>query len=106
MKNFWQKVDGYYEQIIRPQLLKEELDNHNIEEEKIRKLTTEKRVNTDEEVHFERRDKELSKSTDDVTLKCCNIIKMLWDYKCLFISSLLATIIHGAFPSIKGLITG
>ena len=97
---------GYYEQIIRPQLLKEELDNHNIEEENIRKLTTVKRVNTDEEVHFERRDKELSKSTDDVTLKCCNIIKMLWNYKCLFISSLLATIIHGSFPSIKGLITG
>ena len=69
---------GYYEKTVRPQLLKEELENQNKEEEKIRQLTTVKRVDTDEEVHFERRDKELSKSTDDVTLKCCNIIKMLY----------------------------
>ena len=59
---------GYYEQMVRPNLLKEELENHNKEEEKIRKLTTVKRVNTDEEVHFERRDKEISKSPDDVSL--------------------------------------
>ena len=43
---------GYYEQTVRSQLLKEELENHNKEEEKIRQLTSEKRVNTDEEIHF------------------------------------------------------
>ena len=97
---------GYYEQMVRPNLLKEELENHNKEEEKIRKLTSEKRVNTDEEIHFERRDKELSKSTDDVNLKCCNIIKILWNYKWMSIFSLIATILYGVFPTFRGYIAG
>ena len=43
---------GYYTDIIRPQLIKEELENHNKEEEYIRKMTSIKRVKTEEEVHF------------------------------------------------------
>ena len=97
---------GYYEQMVRPQLLKEELENYNKEEEKIRKLTTVKSRNTDEEVHFERRDKEFTLSTDDVNLKCCNIVKILWNYKCTFIFGLLAAIIYGAFPVFRGYIAG
>ena len=53
---------GYYTDIIRSQLIKEELENQNKKEEYIRKMTSIKRVNTDEEVHFERRDNEISKS--------------------------------------------
>ena len=97
---------GYYEQMVRPQLLKEEFENYNKEEEKIRKLTTVKRVNTDEEVHFERKDKEFSLSTDDVTLKCCNIVKILWNFKCMFIFALIATILYGALPVFRGYIAG
>ena len=43
----------------------------------IKKMTTVKRTNTEEEVHFERRDKELSLSTEDVTLQPCKIIKRI-----------------------------
>ena len=50
-------------------------------DEYIRKMTSIKRTNTDEEVQFERRDNEISKSTDDVNLKCCNIFYLI----CFFI---------------------
>ena len=46
---------GYYEKIIRSQLLQEELENHNKKDEYIRKMSSLKKVNTDEEVHFDRR---------------------------------------------------
>ena len=75
--------------MIRPQLLKEQLDNINEKEEIIKKMTTVKRTNTEEEVHFERRDKELSLSTEDVTLQPCKIIKILLAYKFFFLGSLI-----------------
>jgi ABC-type multidrug transport system fused ATPase/permease subunit len=97
---------GYYTEIIRSQLIKEELENQNKEEELIRRISSLKRVNTDEEVHFERRDEELSKSTDNVVLNSCNIIKILCEYKCKFISGLIATIIYGAIPIVRGFFSG
>ena len=97
---------GYYEEMIRPQLLKDELDNHDRKDEMIRKMTSIKKVNTDEEVHFERRDEELSKSTDNVVLNSCNIIKILCEYKCKFIFSLIVTIIYGAIPIFRGFFSG
>ena len=97
---------GYYEKMIRPQLLKEELENHDRQDENIRKLTTIKRVNTDEEVHFERRDEELSKSTDNVNLKPCNIIKILCNYKVTLFFALLSTTLYGVFPVFRGYYMG
>ena len=92
--------------MIKPQLLKEELVNHDRQDEKLRNMTTIKRVNTDEEVHFERRDEELSKSTDNVNLKPCNIIKILWNYKVTFIFGILVTILYGVFPVLRGYFMG
>ena len=97
---------GYYEKLIRPQLLKEEIDNHNKEDETIRKMTTIKRVNTDEEVHFERKDEEYSLSPDNVKLKFCNITKIFWIYKIKFILGILFTILVGVLPIIKGYFSG
>ena len=97
---------GYYEKLIRPQLLKEELENHNKKDEIIRKMTSIKRVNTNEEVHFERRDEELSLSPDNVKLQFCKIIKIFWLYKFKFIFGILVTIICGALPVIKGYFCG
>ena len=65
---------GYYTDIIRSQLIKEEIENQNKKEEYIRKMSIIKRVNTEEEVHFERRDNEISKSPDDVS-------KFLFNFK-------------------------
>ena len=92
--------------MIRPQLLKEQLDNINEKEEIIKKMTTVKRTNTEEEVHFERRDKELSLSTEDVTLQPCIIIKILLAYIFFFWGALLFTIAYGALAVIKGYFMG
>ena len=92
--------------MIRPQLLREELDNHDRQDEYIRKMTSIKRVNTDEEVHFERKDEELSKSNDNVVLHPCRIIKILWNIKIRFIFGILVTAIYGALPVLRGYYMG
>ena len=97
---------GYYEKIIRSQLLQEELENHNKKDEYIRKMSSLKKVNTDEEVHFDRRDEELSISTDNVRLQVCKIFKILWKYRCTVIFGFLFTIIYGALPVAKGYFSG
>ena len=97
---------GYYTDIIRDQLIKEELDNHNKKEEYIRKMTSIKRVKTEDEVHFERRDNEISKSPDDVSLSLCSIIKDLYNFKFYFIFSLITVALEGVFPPIAGFYLG
>ena len=97
---------GYYAELIRQQLIKEELENQNKKEEYLRKMSSIKRINTEEEVHFERRDNEIAKSPDDVKLKSCNIIKELWTNKCDFIFALLSTLIYGIIIPFNGYIKG
>ena len=97
---------GYYTDIIRPQLIKEELENHNKEEEYIRKMTSIKRVKTEEEVHFERRDNEISKSPNDVSLSFCSILKDLFTFKCYFIVFVITAALVGAFTPIAGFFLG
>ena len=97
---------GYYADIIRSQLMKDELENENKKEEYIRKMTSIKRTNTDEEVQFERRDNEISKSPDDVQAGLCTLIKDLWNFKLDFILSIIAIIALGVFPPFQGLIVG
>ena len=98
---------GYYADIIRPQLIKDELEVQNKKhEEYIKKNTTIKRSNTEEEVHFERRDNEISKSPDDVSIGFCTIMKDLWMYKLDFIIACLSAIILGVVQPFKGFING
>ena len=97
---------GYYTDIIKSQLIKEESENHNKEEEYVRKGGYIKRVNTEEEVHFERRDNEISKSPDDIPFSLCKFIKDLWNFKFYFILGLISLIIYGIFPPVSGLYLG
>ena len=97
---------GYYTDIIKSQMIKEELENHNKEEEYVRKGGYIKRVNTKEEVHFERRDNEISKSPDDIPFSLCKFIKDLWNFKFYFILGLISLIIYGIFPPVSGLYLG
>ena len=97
---------GYYSDIIRPQLMKDELENQNKQEDYLRKMTTIKRVNTEDEVHFERRDNEISKSPDDVSLNCCSIIRDLFTFKLDFILGVISLIIIGVFPALSGFFKG
>ena len=97
---------GYYADIIRPQLIKDELDEQNKKEEYIRKMTSNRRINTDEEVHFEKRDKEISKSPDDVNIGLCTIFKDLWKFKLDFIMACIAALVLGVIQPFNGYIAG
>ena len=97
---------GYYADIIKPQLIKDELDEQNKKEEYIRKMTSIKRVNTEEEVQFERRDKEISKSPDDINVGLCTLFKDLWNFKADFIIACIAAIALGVFQPFNGYIMG
>ena len=97
---------GYYADIIRPQLIKNELEEHNRKDEYIKKMTSIKRVNTDEEVQFERRDQEISKSPDDVHIGLCTILRDIWNFKVDFIIGCISAIIYGVSFPFTGYILG
>ena len=97
---------GYYADIIRPQLIKNELEEHNRIEEYIRKITSIKRVNTEEEVQFERRDHEISKSPDDVHIGLCTILRDIWNFKGDFIIGCISAVIYGVSFPFTGYIMG
>ena len=61
-------------------------------------MTSIKRVKTEEEVHFERRDNEISKSPNDVSLSFCSILKDLFTFKCYFIACVIACALVGIIP--------
>jgi len=69
-------------------------------------MTSIKRVNTEEEVQFERRDKEISKSPDDVNVGFCTLLKDLWNFKADFIIACIAAIAIGVFQPFSGYIMG
>ena len=97
---------GYYADIIRPQLIKNELEEQNRKEEYIRKITSIKRVNTEEEVQFERRDHEISKSPDDVHIGLCTILRDIWNFKGDFIIGCISAVIYGVSFPFTGYIMG
>ena len=66
---------GYYANLIRSQLTKEELEIHDKSDEYFAKMTSIKTRFTNEEVHFENRDKEIAKSPDDISAGFCNIFR-------------------------------
>ena len=66
---------GYYATLIRPQLMKEELEKQDEIEELLRKKSTVRKVNTNEEVSFENRIHEISKSPDDIKMNYCNVVR-------------------------------
>ena len=95
---------GYYAGLVRSQLAQEEIETQNKIEEIERKKTSIKRRNTDEEVHFERRDNEISISEKDVPLRPCAIIAELCDYKLDLILACLGACILGCLSPINGFI--
>ena len=98
---------GYYAEMIKPQLIQNELDNEFQKEEIIRKQTSIRRVNTDEEVHFENRINELAVSPDDVVIHPTEIIKELWArYKLECILGLIAILLLGVTSPVQGYFSG
>ena len=95
---------GYYAGLVRSQLAQDEIETQNQIEEIERKKTSIKRRNTDEEVHFEKRDNELSISEKDVKIRPCLILSELCDFKRDLILACIGACILGCLSPINGLI--
>ena len=94
---------GYYAEIIKPQLLKGELENEFQKEEFIRKISSIKIGDTDEEVHFDNHLQEIAKSPEDVKIQPCKIIKELWqDYKLDCLIGIIGGILFAISSSFLG----
>ena len=97
------EMGGYYAGLVRSQLAQDEIETQNELEEVERKKTSIKRRNTDEEVHFERRDKEIAMSDKDVPLRPCVILFELCDFKLDLFLACLGACILGCLSPINGL---
>ena len=95
---------GYYAGLVRSQLAQDEIETQNAKEEIIRKKTSIKRRNTEEEVHFEHKDKEISLKEQDVPLRICNIFRELGDFKLDIALACLGAAILGCLSPVNGLI--
>ena len=95
---------GYYAGLVRSQLAQDEIETQNQLEEIERKKSSIKRRNTEEEVHFERRDNEIAISEKDVKIRPCEILGELCDYKTDLILACLGAVILGCLSPINGLI--
>ena len=97
------EMGGYYAGLVRSQLAQDEIETQNELEDMERKKTSIKRRNTDEEVHFERRDKEIAMSDKDVPLRPCIILFELCDFKLDLFLACLGACILGCLSPINGL---
>ena len=99
------KKGGYYLDIIRTRLIRDELDTQKKLEKLKRQKTGIIRLKT--QVQFEDKSKEIAKSPDDIHLGYFTLVKDLWEtYKFMFIFACLAGIAFGVLPPFKGFIKG
>ena len=97
---------GYYANLIRSQLAKEELEIHDKSDEYFAKMTSIKTRFTNEEVHFENRDKEIAKSPDDISAGFCNILRDSFNFKCDMIVGCLSAVLLGVAHVFDSFIKG
>ena len=95
---------GYYAGLVRSQLAQDEIEAQNQQEEILRKKTSNKRRNTEEEVHFEHKDKEICLNNEDIKIRFCNIFKEIKDNKLDLILACLGATILGCLCPVEGLI--
>ena len=95
---------GYYAGLVRSQLAQDEIETKNQLEEIERKKTSIKRRNTDEEVHFEHKENEISLKEKDVSVRVCNIFRELSDHKVDMALACLGAAILGSLSPVNGLI--
>ena len=98
------QLGGYYAGLVRSQLAQDEIETQNELEEIELKKSSLKRRNTDEEVHFERRDKEIAISEKDVSIRPCVILGELRDYKTDVILACIGACVLGCLSPINGLV--
>ena len=98
---------GYNYETIRLKLIRDKLDAQNKKDKLEKKKTIYKKARTFDLVHSEQKEKEISKSPEDIHLSFFTLIKDLWlYYKLDFIFSCLSAIAYGVFPIFNGYIQG
>jgi len=91
------ELGGYYAGLIYSHIAKEEDNEGNEILENSFRLK-----NTEEEIHFERKDKEISLTEDDIPLRPCKIITELSDFKTDLILAIFGACILGCLCPING----
>ena len=98
------KNGGYYCEIIRTKLIRDELDTQK-KKEKLQRTKTIFEKN--DLIHFEVKEKEIAKTPSDIHLSYITLIKDLWsNYKLNFVFASLAAIAFGALPPFNGFYKG
>ena len=95
---------GYYAGLVRSQLAQDEIETQNQQEEIERKKTSIKRRITDEEVHFEHKDNEISLKEKDVPVKICNVFREISDHKLELTLACFGAALLGCLSPVNGLI--
>ena len=95
---------GYYAGLVRSQLAQDEIETQNQQEEIERKKTSIKRRITDEEVHFEHKDNEISLKEKDVPVKICNVFREISDHKLELALACFGAALLGCLSPVNGLI--
>ena len=95
---------GYYAGLVRSQLAQDEIETQNQQEEIERKKTSIKGRITDEEVHFEHKDNEISLKEKDVPVKICNVFREISDHKLDLALACFGAALLGCLSPVNGLI--
>ena len=94
---------GYYAGLVKSQLAQDEIETKEEQEMKEKKSSL-KRKNTDEEVHFVKKDDEIYIDQDKVKVQPCKIFKELTEEKVTIFLAILGAAIIGISTPINGLI--
>ena len=97
------ELNGYYAGLVRSQLAQDEIETKN--EIEIKKKSLNKRINTDEEVQFEKKEEEIYNKEDKVKFNPCRIIKEVTKEHCLIlIFAIIGAGLVGCSQPFNGLI--
>ena len=94
---------GYYAGLVKSQLAQDEIETKEEQEMKEKKSSL-KRKNTDEEVHFVKKDDEIYIDQDKVKVQPCKIFKELTEEKVTIFLAILGAAVIGISTPINGLI--
>ena len=95
--------NGYYAGLVRSQLAQDEIETK--EEMEIRKKSSLKRRNTDEEVQFEKKDEEIFTEEEAIKVNPCRVLKeVINSHCCVLIFAVIGALGVGSMQPLNGLI--
>ena len=98
------EMNGYYAGLVRSQLAQDEIETKEELEMKEKKSLL-KKVKSDEEIKFEKKDNELYIEENDIKLNPCRILKEVAHYHCsILVLAIIGAMGVGALQPINGLV--